>query len=46
MKIKDLKELLKQQGLPVSGNKPDLIARLTAAPLTAAPSMKQSLGDK
>jgi hypothetical protein len=41
MKKEDMKNLLRQQELPVYGNKSALIARLTAAL-----SMKQSLGDK
>ena len=43
MTVAELKELLKEAGLPVSGKKADLIARLTDVPETTAPVEEESV---
>ena len=43
MKVAELKELLKEAGLPVSGNKADLIARLQDGAETSAPAEEESV---
>ena len=42
MKVAELKELLKEAGLPVSGKKADLIARLQDGAETSAPAEEES----
>jgi|TARA_B100000530_G_scaffold47025_2_gene26267 large subunit ribosomal protein L32e len=43
MKVAELKELLKEAGLPVSGKKADLIARLQEGAETSAPAEEESV---
>ena len=43
MKVAELKELLKEAGLPVSGKKADLIARLQDGAETSAPAEEESV---
>ena len=43
MKVAELKELLKEAGLPVSGKKADLIARLQDGAETSAPAKEESV---
>jgi large subunit ribosomal protein L32e len=43
MKVAELKELLKEAGLPVSGKKADLIARLQDGAETTAPAEEESV---
>tara|TARA_B110000444_G_scaffold195038_1_gene185444 strand:- start:5661 stop:6299 length:639 start_codon:yes stop_codon:yes gene_type:complete len=43
MKVAELKELLKEAGLPVSGKKADLIARLQEGAETPAPAEEESV---
>ena len=43
MKVAELKELLKEAGLPVSGKKADLIARLQEGTETSAPAEEESV---
>ena len=45
MKVAELKELLKEAGLPVSGKKADLIARLQDGAETSAPAEEESVED-
>tara|TARA_B110001452_G_scaffold85097_1_gene69542 strand:+ start:4313 stop:4993 length:681 start_codon:yes stop_codon:yes gene_type:complete len=46
MKVAELKELLKDAGLPVSGKKADLIARLQEGAETTAPAKEESVEEE